>query len=109
MASRLAALQGEAMYLDAHSLVGLIDAESEHHMAGASFFQRAVDPRHPMALCTATLILAEVICVLLHEMPHGTLPRDALHLAVMQRLGLTAMASDDEGCDHRQDVGLFQP
>ena len=40
---------------------------------------------------------------------HGTLPRDAIHLAVMQRCGLTAIASDDAGFDHRQDITRFHP
>ena len=41
----------------------------------------------------------------------GILPRDAIHLAVMKRLGLTAIASDDEGFDHYQHQGitLFLP
>lgn len=41
----------------------------------------------------------------------GILPRDAIHLAVMKRLGLLAIASDDEGFDHYQDQGviLFVP
>jgi predicted nucleic acid-binding protein len=39
----------------------------------------------------------------------GSLPRDAIHLAVMKRLGLTAVASDDAGFDNRQDITLFQP
>jgi predicted nucleic acid-binding protein len=39
----------------------------------------------------------------------GILPRDAIHLAVMRRLRLTAIASDDEGFDNRQGIGLFMP
>ena len=41
----------------------------------------------------------------------GILPRDAIHLAVMKRLGLTAIASDDEGFDrqHNQGITLFLP
>jgi predicted nucleic acid-binding protein len=39
----------------------------------------------------------------------GSLPRDAIHLAVMKRLGLTAVASDDAGFDNRQDITFFQP
>jgi predicted nucleic acid-binding protein len=37
----------------------------------------------------------------------GILPRDAIHLAVMKRLGLMAIASDDEGFDHYQDQGIM--
>jgi predicted nucleic acid-binding protein len=39
----------------------------------------------------------------------GLLPRDAIHLSVMKRCGLTAIASDDEGFDHCQGITLFQP
>ncbi|MBI3757177.1 MAG: type II toxin-antitoxin system VapC family toxin [Deltaproteobacteria bacterium] len=41
----------------------------------------------------------------------GILPRDAIHLAVMKRLELIAIASDDEGFDHYQHQGitLFLP
>jgi len=41
----------------------------------------------------------------------GILPHDAIHLAVMKRLGLTAIASDDEGFDRHQHQGitLFLP
>ncbi|MGH7966441.1 MAG: type II toxin-antitoxin system VapC family toxin [Candidatus Binatia bacterium] len=39
----------------------------------------------------------------------GILPRDAIHLAVMKRLGLTAVASDDEGFDKYSGITLFKP
>lgn len=39
----------------------------------------------------------------------GILPRDAIHLAVMKRLGLTAIASDDEGFDNYPGIDLFKP
>ena len=39
----------------------------------------------------------------------GILPRDAIHLAVMKRLGLVAIASDDEGFDNQQGINLFKP
>jgi len=39
----------------------------------------------------------------------GTLPRDAIHLAVMRRLGITAIASDDDGFDRYTDIILFKP
>ena len=37
----------------------------------------------------------------------GILPRDAIHLAVMRRLRLTAIASDDKGFDSYQDQGIM--
>jgi predicted nucleic acid-binding protein len=39
----------------------------------------------------------------------GTLPRDAIHLAVMRRIGITAIASDDDGFDRYSDIILFKP
>jgi predicted nucleic acid-binding protein len=39
----------------------------------------------------------------------GTLPRDAIHLAVMRRLGITAITSDDDGFDRYPDITLFKP
>src|SRR5438067_4511960 len=39
----------------------------------------------------------------------GTLPRDAIHLAVMRRLGITAIASDDDGFDRYPGITLFKP
>jgi predicted nucleic acid-binding protein len=39
----------------------------------------------------------------------GALPRDAIHIAVMRRLGITAIASDDDGFDQRPDIILFKP
>ncbi|MEE8301132.1 MAG: type II toxin-antitoxin system VapC family toxin [Candidatus Tectomicrobia bacterium] len=39
----------------------------------------------------------------------GILPRDAIHVSVMKRLGLTDIASDDEGFDNRQDINVYQP
>ena len=39
----------------------------------------------------------------------GRLPRDAIHLAVTKRLGLTAIASDDDGFDNCEGISLFKP
>lgn len=39
----------------------------------------------------------------------GTLPRDAIHLSVMRRLGVAAIASDDDGFDRHPDITLFKP
>jgi predicted nucleic acid-binding protein len=92
MASPLADFQGDAIYVDTNVLVGLVDANSVYHLACAPFFQRAVDPQMRQEMQTS-----------------GILPRDAIHLAVMQRLGLTAIASDDEGFEHHQGIDLFMP
>jgi predicted nucleic acid-binding protein len=71
-----------------------------------------VDPL-AAALCdlvTLEPVTATDIRQMRHEMhTSGILPRDAIHLAVMQRLGLTAIASDDEGFDHHQGIDLFIP
>jgi predicted nucleic acid-binding protein len=168
MAYSLADFRGDAIYLDTNVLVGLVDAQSVYHLACAAFFQRAIDPAHPIQLVTATLTLDEVVFVLLQEMvirpPYGIarsrsqylhdhpevvralmvqlnplvealfdlvnlepvtaadirqmrqemlasgiLPRDAIHLAVMKRLGLVAIVSDDDGFDNRQGISLFKP
>ena len=81
MARPLADFRGERIYLDTNILVGLVDADSVYHIACETFFQRTLDPAQP------------------------------IHLAVMKRLGLTAIASDDEGFDRYQDQGmtLFLP
>lgn len=65
------------------------------------------------ALCTLVVlepVTVADITVMRHEMrAYGTLPRDAIHLAVMQRRRLTAIASDDTGFDNRPDLTRFQP
>lgn len=168
MAALLADFQGDTIYLDANVLVGLVDAQSVYHPACAAFFQRAIDPAHPIRLITATLTLDEVVFVLLQEMiicpPYqitrsrsqyllehpevvrtlmiqldplvealfdlvtlepvtaadiqqmrqemrtsGTLPRDAIHRAIMKRIGVAAIASDDNGFDNTPGITLFQP
>ncbi len=60
------------------------------------------------------VILESVTAADIHEMRRemrssGTLPRDSIHLAVVKRLGLTAIASDDEGFDNRPSIDLFMP
>ena len=39
----------------------------------------------------------------------GLLPRDAIHLSVMRRLGITAIASDDDDFDRYPDIALYKP
>jgi len=39
----------------------------------------------------------------------GLLPRDAIHLSVMRRLGITAIAGDDDDFDRCADITLFKP
>jgi predicted nucleic acid-binding protein len=39
----------------------------------------------------------------------GALPRDAIHVAVMRRLGITAIASDDDGFEQHTGIILFKP
>ena len=69
----------------------------------------------PLAEALGDLVALEpVMATDIYEMRQeirvsGTLPRDAIHLAVMKRLGLTAVASDDEGFDNRQGIDLFMP
>ncbi|MBM2810350.1 MAG: PINc protein [Chloroflexi bacterium] len=40
---------------------------------------------------------------------YGMLPRDAIHLAVAQRLGITAIVSDDDVFDRVPGLMLFRP
>jgi predicted nucleic acid-binding protein len=69
----------------------------------------------PLAAAVCDLVTLEPVTAAdLNEMRQemrasGILPRDAIHLAVMRRLRLTAIASDDEGFDNRQGIGLFMP
>jgi predicted nucleic acid-binding protein len=39
----------------------------------------------------------------------GRLPRDAIHLAVMRRLGIPAIASDDDDFDGYPNITLYKP
>ena len=39
----------------------------------------------------------------------GTLPRDAIHVAVMRRLGITAVATDDEGFERCAGITVYRP
>ena len=62
------------------------------------------------ALVTLEPVTAADIDQMRQEMQvSGLLPRDAIHLSVMKRCGLTAIASDDEGFEHCQGITLFQP
>src|SRR4029450_222511 len=60
------------------------------------------------------VILESVTAADIYEMRQemrssGTLPRDSIHLAVMKRLGITGIASEDEGFDNRPSIDLFMP
>jgi predicted nucleic acid-binding protein len=55
-------------------------------------------------------VLPEDIAAMRREMlASGILPRDAIHLSVMRRLGISAIASDDDGFDGYSDISLFKP
>ena len=164
----LSAFAGDAIYVDAMILIGLIDAGSPWHPAARALFARALEPVRPLRLATATLTFDEVLFVLLQEQvarpPYGVvrnrsryladhpevvrrlvpaieaplqglldllalepvlasdvaalpagmtasglLPRDAIHIVVMRRLGLTALASDDAAFDRCPGVRRFAP
>jgi predicted nucleic acid-binding protein len=40
---------------------------------------------------------------------YGMLPRDAIHLAVARRLGITAIVSDDDVFDQIPGIRLYKP
>ncbi|HEU5317971.1 MAG TPA: type II toxin-antitoxin system VapC family toxin [Chloroflexota bacterium] len=55
-------------------------------------------------------VLPEDITEMRREMlATGTLPRDAIHLAVMRRLGLTAIATADEGFERCGGISAYRP
>jgi predicted nucleic acid-binding protein len=55
-------------------------------------------------------VLPEDVAAMRREMTAtGLLPRDALHVAVMRRLGLAAIASDDEGFDRCAGLTRYVP
>ena len=55
-------------------------------------------------------VLPEDIVAMRREMvATGLLPRDALHVAVMRRLGIAAIASDDDAFERCAAITLFKP
>lgn len=52
---------------------------------------------------------ADITAMCLEMRSSGTLPRDAIHLAVMRRLGIPAIASDDDDFDRYSDITLYKP
>jgi predicted nucleic acid-binding protein len=55
-------------------------------------------------------VLPEDVTAMRREMAaSGLLPRDALHLAVMRRLGLTDLASDDVAFDRCPGISRYTP
>ena len=55
-------------------------------------------------------VLAEDITAMRQAMmATGLLPRDAIHLSVMRRPGITAIASDDDDFNRHPDIALFKP
>lgn len=70
---------------------------------------------NPLAEAIRDLIVLEPVTAtdidqMCEEMrAYGALPRDAIHLSVMKRLGLTAIASDDDSFDTHQGIDLYKP
>jgi predicted nucleic acid-binding protein len=55
-------------------------------------------------------VFPEDITAMRQEMlASGTLPRDAIHVAVMRRLGIVAVASDDEGFERCAGIMVYKP
>ncbi len=90
-------------------------SRSQYLHAHPEIVRTLMEQLDPLLEALCTLVVLEPVTVpditaMRHEMrAYGTLPRDAIHLAVMQRRGLTAIASDDAGFDNRPDITLFQP
>ncbi|MBI3972578.1 MAG: type II toxin-antitoxin system VapC family toxin [Chloroflexi bacterium] len=61
-------------------------------------------------LITLEPVLAEDVAAMRLEMlSSGLLPRDAIHVAVMRRLGIDAIASDDEAFERCTGIMLYRP
>lgn len=55
-------------------------------------------------------VLPEDVAAMRREMAvTGMLPRDAIHLAVMRRLGIDSIASDDDGFERASGITLYKP
>lgn len=52
---------------------------------------------------------ADIHSMLSNISAHGLLPRDAIHVAVAQRLGIDAMVSDDDAFDRVPGLTLYKP
>jgi predicted nucleic acid-binding protein len=63
-----------------------------------------------MRMLSLEPVLPEDITAMRQEMAAtGRLPRDVIHLSVMRRLGIAAIASDDDDFDGYPDISLFKP
>jgi hypothetical protein len=63
-----------------------------------------------LRLVTLESVKPEDISAMSQEMlAAGLLPRDAIHVAVMRRLGITAIASDDDDFERCQGIHVFKP
>lgn len=61
-------------------------------------------------LITVESVIPADIAAMRHEMATtGLLPRDAIHVAVMRRLGITAIASDDPAFDRCAGLVRYAP
>lgn len=66
--------------------------------------------RNLLHLVTVELVLTADITIVLKEMAeNGLLPRDAIHVAVMRRLGIPAIASDDDAFAACAGITLYKP
>jgi predicted nucleic acid-binding protein len=73
---------------------------------------RVVDPlvEGLTELLTIEPVLPEDVVAMRREMAAaGLLPRDAIHIAVMRRLGVTAIASDDDAFERCANIRLYKP
>jgi predicted nucleic acid-binding protein len=82
------------------------------HPAVVQQLMDAIDPPLNALLDVMHLepVLPEDITEMRREMlASGTLPRDAIHVAVMRRLGITAIATDDEGFERCAGITVYRP
>jgi predicted nucleic acid-binding protein len=72
----------------------------------------SIDPwvQNWLSLVTLEPVLPEDIMAMRQAMlTTGLLPRDAIHLSIVRRLGIAAIASDDDDFDRYPDITLFKP
>jgi len=98
-----------------HSPYGVTRSRGQYLRAHPEVVQAlmaSVDPWVQSWLGVVSLepVLPEDITAMRQTMlASGLLPRDAIHLSVMRRLGVTAIASDDDDFDRFPDIVLFKP
>jgi predicted nucleic acid-binding protein len=94
---------------------GIVRSRSQYLTAHAEVVRELMERIDgPIAAAVELLALEPVLPVDIARMRHemaatGLLPRDAIHVAVMRRLGITAIASDDPAFDRCAGLVRYAP